>query len=60
MLGGRQNGKHHKDRNKKETNRISSITSRRRPRAKRKEMRDKLQDTGWSRVVKETGDKRKD
>ena len=57
-LGGRQSGKHHSDRNK-ETNGISSITVRKRPRAKRKEIRDKVQDIGWSRVVEETGDKRR-
>lgn len=57
-LGGRQSGKPHKDRNK-ETNRISSITGRKGPRAERKEIRDKVQGTGWSRVMKETGDKRR-
>lgn len=56
-VGGRQNRKHHKDRNK-ETNRISSVTGRKRPRAKKKEIRDKVQATGWIRVVKETGDKK--
>lgn len=58
-LGGKQSGKHHKGRNERETNRISSITSRKRPRAEMKGVRDKIQDTGWSRVVKKTGDKRR-
>lgn len=58
-LGERQSGKHHKDRNKKERNRISSNTGRKKPRAERKEIRDKVQDTGWSKAVKEMGDKRR-
>lgn len=56
-LGGRENRKHHTERNKK-PKMISSINGWKGERGKKKKIRGKVQDTGWSRVVKEMRDKR--